>query len=61
MPGKLPKIDTDSCIGCGACVGACPVNALDMDGDKAKVVKPDACTECGACVDACPVSCITLK
>jgi len=60
MPGKLPKIDTDACIGCGACVGACPVSALDMDGDKAKLVKPQACTSCGACVDACPVSCIVL-
>jgi ferredoxin len=61
MAKKLPHIDVDACIGCGACVSACPVNVLDMDGDKAKVAKPDACTECGACVDACPVSCITLK
>ena len=61
MPKKLPVIDADACIGCGACVSACPVNVLDMDGDKAKVAKPDACTECGACVDACPVSCIALK
>ena len=61
MAKKLPNIDLDACIGCSACVSACPTSVLDMDGDKVKVVKPEACTECGACVDACPVSCITLK
>lgn len=57
---KLPQIDLDTCIGCSACVSACPVNALDMDGDKAKLVKPGDCTSCGACVDSCPVSAITM-
>lgn len=61
MPKKLPNIDVDACIGCSACVSACPTSVLDMEGEKAKVVKPDACTECGACVDACPVSCIAMK
>ena len=26
-------IDRDTCIGCSACVGACPVSALSMDGE----------------------------
>jgi electron transfer flavoprotein alpha subunit len=61
MPKKVyPKIDVDACIGCGACVSACPVSVLDMPSDKAVVVKAEACTECGACVDACPVSAIVL-
>jgi len=58
---KLPKIDLDACIGCGACVSACPVNVLDMPSDKAKVAKPADCTSCAACVDACPVSAIVME
>ena len=52
------KVDEDTCIACGACVDACPVDAITMD-DKAKV-DPDTCTECGACVDECPADAITL-
>jgi ferredoxin len=52
------KVDEDTCISCGACVDACPVDAITMD-EKAKV-NPDTCTECGACVDECPADAITL-
>ena len=27
------KVDVDTCIGCGACVGVCPVGALSMNDD----------------------------
>ena len=52
------KVKEDDCIGCGACVDSCPVDAITMD-DKAKV-DPDTCTECGACVDECPADAIEL-
>lgn len=26
----LPEVDVDSCSGCGACVGVCPVGAIDI-------------------------------
>ncbi|PKK86286.1 MAG: ferredoxin [Thermoplasmata archaeon HGW-Thermoplasmata-1] len=52
-------VDKDACVGCGACVDACPAGAISMDGDKAKV-DPDACVECGACVDACPAGAISM-
>lgn len=50
-------IDKDTCIGCSACVSACPFGALEMQDDKANV--NDNCTTCGACVGVCPVSAIS--
>jgi len=39
-----------------ACMAACPVGAIRLDGDPAYavVVDTEACTGCGSCVDACP-------
>lgn len=58
--GKIPKIDADACIGCSACISACPANVLELVEGKAKVANPKACTSCGACVSACPVEAIKL-
>lgn len=52
------KIDKDTCIGCGACVDVCPVNALSMEDGKA-VCDESACIDCGACIATCPVQAIS--
>ena len=57
MPEKILKIDAQACIGCGACVNACPFGAMKLV-DGVAVVDMDRCTLCGTCVDACPVSAI---
>jgi electron transfer flavoprotein alpha subunit len=49
-------IKGEECIGCGACVGACPFGAIVLDGGRARVT--EACTGCGACVDNCPAGAI---
>lgn len=52
------KINEETCVGCGACIDTCPVEALSMVDDKAKV-DPEKCVDCGACIDSCPVSAIS--
>ena len=53
------KVDQDACIGCGACVGVCPVGALSMDADAKSVCDEGTCIDCGSCIGACPVSAIS--
>jgi ferredoxin len=47
------KIDTDTCINCGACESECPESAIsEIDGNM--VIDADKCIDCAACVDVCP-------
>ena len=55
-----PVIDTNKCIGSGACVKACPEHALGIVRGKAVLVQPDHCIGHGACETACPVEAISL-
>lgn len=55
-----PVIDTNKCIGSGACVKACPEQALGLVGRKAVLVQPEHCIGHGACEAACPVEAISL-
>ena len=51
---KMAYKISDDCIACGACVEACPVNAI-AEGDGKYEINADECIECGACAEACPV------
>lgn len=54
------KVIKEQCIGCSACVSACPFGAIEMQEDT-KAFITEACTACGACVDTCPVSTIVRE
>ena len=51
-------VDKEKCMGCEACVGACPVSTITIEDGVAKV--GDDCIECGACVGECPAEAISL-
>lgn len=54
------KVNQDECLGCGACTGVCPVEAIKLNDAGLAEVDADACLDCGACEGTCPVSAISL-
>jgi len=64
-PASLhPLIDPAKCLGCGACVKACPEQphheVLGLINGKAGLVGPTDCIGHGACKVVCPFDAITL-
>jgi Fe-S-cluster-containing hydrogenase component 2 len=45
------------CNGAGACVEACPYNAIHINPDTGKAIK---CIQCGQCVERCPADAIFM-
>ena len=60
QPAALAWIDEDVCIGCTACIRACPVDAIMGASKLMHTVLTDECTGCGLCVAPCPVDCIHM-
>ena len=66
MPAKthtqaLAWIDESMCIGCTACIRACPVDAIMGASKYMHTVLAEECTGCGLCVAPCPVDCIEMR
>lgn len=51
-------VNTEECIGCGACVGTCPVEAISLTEEGKAHIDQEKCIHCGACAGACPVGAI---
>jgi Fe-S-cluster-containing hydrogenase component 2 len=51
-------VDYEVCIGCRACVAACPFGAMSFDPVARKVIKCDLCDGEPACVAFCDVKAI---
>ena len=58
---QFPFVDPVHCIGCGACVRACPEgDVLGVVGGIAVVINGLRCVGHGRCADACPVGAIEV-
>ena len=53
----FPKVNTVICIGCGACIDVCPMDAIEMVNGKASIVE-EKCKNCRVCKSVCPMEAI---
>lgn len=57
--GYAAQVDEALCAGCGACVAACPFEALTL-ADGAARLDWDKCLGCGVCEGRCPTGAMRL-
>ena len=50
----MAYVISEKCIKCGACIAACPVEAISMKDGKV-VIDQEKCISCGSCFAVCPV------
>lgn len=53
-PTSQVKVNYRLCHFCGACVGACPANAMFLYNTYLMILE-DGCTHCERCLNACPL------
>jgi len=53
------RLNEEMCTGCGACVEACPVDAISIHDGKARI-DSNICIECGVCESECAVGAICV-
>ena len=58
---KQYSILPDKCIGCTACIKACPTNAITGEKRLPHVINHDKCIRCGACFDKCKFNAIIIQ
>ena len=56
----IAGMDVEACTGCGICSDMCPMEAIDMIDDQARIDK-DKCIGCGVCAYHCSSQAIELE
>ncbi|MFQ6133116.1 MAG: NADH-ubiquinone oxidoreductase-F iron-sulfur binding region domain-containing protein [Armatimonadota bacterium] len=54
-------IDEELCTGCGACLKACPAEAISGETKEAHTISLELCTKCGSCVETCKFEAIEVR
>jgi len=54
------EIDSETCTGCGACLRACPHEAIEGKKKEAHVIDQLLCQKCGICLSVCTFDAITV-
>ena len=53
-------IDTEKCVGCGACKKNCPVDAIVGEKKKVHEIRQDLCIKCGKCYAVCKFDAVII-
>ena len=61
QPKAIALFDEAECIGCTACIKACPVDAILGATKQMHTVISNECSGCELCIEPCPVDCITMQ
>ena len=54
------NVDRGLCDYCGACVGMCPTDAINLD-ETVIAINEDKCIKCEFCVIGCPTGAISAE